>query len=356
VPNDDAGFSTRSEYVYVYAKPVTSQLLEISNVFYIGRGIKNRWLSHVRESQNYRPNTNETDPLDTLKFQTIEETFEAAGISNSSTATRENWARENLVRRIAHFEGEFSRERSEAVENFLINYWIGVFQLSNKTRGNSQHSGAEWISYPRLIRQQQDWNNVVRIFSEGGSVTQGPINMLLCEELNSVFTLGLGSLIPTPVVNNGGTPSTCLVPVDQRFSTNKTDVFANFHIIRRGEPFLKLHLKLGKKDTGAVINIRSLDGDHRSFYRKIADTFFSGSEVAAELFIKAPGPEAYLKPCANQIGKRQVDVPFDLRQQNHANLICRGAPILRGGQSRRMTLNQALQEILTIVHESYGTT
>jgi hypothetical protein len=63
-----------------------------------------------------------------------------------------------------------------------------------------------------------------------------------------------------------------------------------------------------------------------------------------------------LKPCANQIGKRQVDVPFDLRQQNHANLICRGAPILRGGQSRRMTLNQALQEILTIVHESYGTT
>ena len=60
----------------------------------------------------------------------------------------------------------------------------------------------------------------------------------------------------------------------------------------------------------------------------------------------------YCRPCADPAGKKQVDVPFDLRQPTHANLISEGAPILRGGRSRRMTLSEALQEILTIVHES----
>jgi len=351
-PNNDTLPASKTEYIYVYAKPKPAHLLAMSDVFYIGRGINNRWLSHVRESKDYRTNTNETDPLDTLKHQAIEQALETARVAESSSAIRENWARENLVRRIAHFMGEFSREQSEAVENFLINYWVGVFFLANKTRGNSQHNDAEWISYPRVIRQQQAWDNVVRIFSEGGSVTQGPINMLLSEELNSIFTAGPINWSPTPIVDDSGAPSTYLAPVDERFSTNKTDVFANYHIVRRGEPFLKLHLKMGNKDTGAVINIRSLDGDHRNFDQKIVDTFFSGSTVTAKPFIKAPGAEAYFKPCANPVGKRQVDVPFDLRQPTHANLICAGAPILRGSQSRRMTLNEALQEILTIVHES----
>jgi hypothetical protein len=109
---------------------------------------------------------------------------------------------------------------------------------------------------------------------------------------------------------------------------------------------------MGKKDTGAVINIRSLDGDHVNFDRKIADTFFGGSAVTSKPFIKAPGPKAYFKPCAHPARKKQVDVAFDLRQPSHANLICAGAPILLGGQPQTMTLNKALHEILKIVHES----
>jgi hypothetical protein len=351
-PNDDASPASKAEYVYVYAKPSTAHLLDISNIFYIGRGINNRWLSHVRDSEDYRLNTNETDPLDTLKFQTIEQTLELAGVAESSSSARRDWARKNLVRRIAHFTGEFSREQSEAVENFLINYWIGVFYLANKTRGNSHLNDAEWISYPRLIRQKEPWDNIVRIFSGAGSVTQGPLNLLLREELNSMFTAGPGNWSPSPILDDGGTSSTRLVPVDQRFSTNKTDVFANYHIVRRDVPLLKLHLKMGKKDTGAVINIRPLDGDHKNFEKKIADTFFNGAAVVAKPFIKAPGPDAYFKPCADPSGKKQVDVPFDLRQPIHANLISEGAPILRGSRSRRMTLGEALQEILTIAHES----
>lgn len=352
-PNADKKPPLNTEYIYVYATPDIPNSLNFDNIFYIGRGVKDRWLDHINQAHKKRQLAADVNALDFLKIKKINKSLQERGMENNRLAEKKQWAQLNMVRRIAHFYGDYAKERCDAVENFLINYWIGVFDLANENRGysNFEKNDFEWITYPRAILDIQPWTDIVRIFCNGQSVTQGPSNQLLAQEINSVFSRGEWSWRPVQVLNSAN-PATRLEPILPEFTTNNTDVFFGYRLLKENESYLILHLKNKKSGTGVCINLRRVDRSEtlESFVAKIREIFFSGDREALwdiERYIKDKRNDPYFKPCAN-LGNGKQEVNFDLRNLANSSIVKTGAPLLQGFPDRGITLNQALQMIVNL--------
>ncbi len=186
------------------------------------------------------------------------------------------------------------------------------------------------------------------LFANGQKITQGPRIDLLKEELNSVFSARMWA----PTTYNRSSATRISADGNISFDSDGTDAYFQLTVYKEGERYLLLDLKMGMKDLGARINIRPLPGDHKNFHRKIADVFFGGQIESARGYIKNPGSRAYFKACAvpgNGENKKDIDTPFDLRNPASLRTLQRGAPILRGGEPRNATLDDALQMIVDLV-------
>ena len=124
---DDSSFYT---YMY-FEKP---SLPSLKTAFYVGKGNKRRWTEHIRKrlSKNCPVAKNRKESIIDSWIQKV--TCSSASIPSVLLSKSENF----LVRKVGQWTGIFADAQSFAMEYALIAGRIGVYNLSNKTGGNSK--------------------------------------------------------------------------------------------------------------------------------------------------------------------------------------------------------------------------
>jgi len=296
-----------SHYVYAYATPSKykdwvyseeSYKLDLKNhqVFYIGRGkTANRNYDHIKDSINNLVNHQPINP--------------EIGKINKIQAFLKKECEEigkKLVRKVIEINGNYADAQHAAAEFFLINNWIGVYKLENKTRGDTSIGGStcQWISIPIMSQLKiDDRRTLIDDFTNTNKDTRRVQLSLVISELNNLFK----QFPPLNLMNNLAGISTNQIDPLKAVIYNNDAVYSFFLKNKQNKDLVKLQLKLSEKQTGVCFNVRKLENDTlQIFTKKIADIFFNGSIEEAHLKIKNP-KDPYFKPLSNN-GK---DIFFD---------------------------------------------
>lgn len=342
--------STNQYYVYAYASPINyaewlSNCNPLSHAhhtptsdkvkpFYIGRGVGDRWLEHIKEAMQHVSVQNVPSGAH-FEYGKILKIYEHL-MKISGHACQE------LVRKIAIFSGEYAREKSLAAEHFLINAY-GVYQLKNLTRGDMICGDTEFISRPQHFLGKK-WLEIVNEFSEYGinAYTQIRKNHLITFELNQEYPKFLSnyetidSRLKTYGEGHLGT-----------FTTDGTDIFCRMQIFNTDNtPLALLDLKVSDVSPSCAINIRPIHGQEALFQKLIADVFFGGDLESALSRIRSMSNQPYFKPFASNSNGRE-DVWFDFTEINNPVYQINSCPWLgRGVSWNNVSLNEALIAIV----------
>lgn len=125
-----------------------------NQVFYVGEGVKDRALSHLKETERLRQKL--------LEDPTLEEMVDSEKISRILDII--NAGKEHIgIRVIGRFD---SKNEARAVETVLINWVYGIDNLTNKSRGR----GAEYVrpkSQPVEELRGIDIERSIRVYGTG---------------------------------------------------------------------------------------------------------------------------------------------------------------------------------------------
>ena len=307
-----------TRYVYVYAAPTNyAQWLSayhdpmVPNYhppkanevkpFYVGKGVGNRWLFHIREMMPY------------ISLQNI-----ALGVNREYGKTQKIYehlirvaesACQDLVRKVAIFSGQYAEEKSFAVENFLINTY-GIYQLKNLNRGDTNSGVTEFIARPKYCIGGDDWLSIVNEFAEIGAkaYTQVRSNRLIAQQMNQEFSMNIsGEYAIHPNLKPLSNSSSAAIEADR-------DVFYRMQIVDpSNSPIVQVHLKIRIVNSTCRINLRPIQGKEKEFLQLIANTFFGGNQDKARDGVMDIARAPYFKPCAgNFIGDE--DIWFDFTE------------------------------------------
>ncbi len=157
-----------SHYVYGY---FDEGCLSADQAFYVGKGkvgqaqsnnsTTGRWTEHVRKALQGEDNQ---------KAHKIRQWIKANQIALQPTLAR-NAAADHLVRMLQSFDGPHSEAQAFYAEYFLISHLLGVYNVANETRGNSQYQGYNAIVRPWHLTQENPchqaiWEKTVATFTE----------------------------------------------------------------------------------------------------------------------------------------------------------------------------------------------
>ena len=332
------GYATPNDYTdWKFSEPSYKNNLRNHRLFYIGRGQNFRLNEHIAESirnlsgENFQRLT----PLEIGKVRTIQEflLLESESVGNQ------------MVRTLAEFSGPYAEAQYAATEYFLINNWLGIYQLENLTRGDTKVTGTtcEWICRPRAISGNTiAWGKIVANFQNTGikAATQGLKRELIKAEVNSEF-----KKFPLPNISN---IASGLTIDNMRAIDNQTDAFYLLTLHNSlNMPLVHIHLRLSDKHTGVCINIRPLDGDRLRFTQRIAGIFFSRCEVDATPHIKHP-EDPYFKPCVRGGINGRNDIWFDFRKPDSQDYDISNTPL---SHATGITDNQSLYSTLRLISD-----
>jgi hypothetical protein len=302
--------------------------------FYIGRGVGSRWLEHIKEAMQHVSIQNVPSGAH-FEYGKILKIYEHL-INISEHACQE------LVRKIAIFNGQYAKEKCVAAEQFLINVY-GVYQLKNLTRGDMICGDTEFISRPQHFLEAK-WQEIVNEFSENGinAYTQIRKNHLITFELNKEYPKFLSnyeaidSRLKTYGQGHLGT-----------FTTDGTDILCRMQVSNATDtPLVLIDLKVSDVSSSCAINIRPIHGHESLFPKLIADVFFEGDLESALRSIRSISIQPYFKPFASNSNGRE-DVWFDFTEINNPVYQINNCPWLgRGVNWNNVSLNEAL---ITIV-------
>jgi hypothetical protein len=341
-----------THYVYAYATPKNYhewKLEESSyknnlinhHIFYIGRGQNLRLNDHIIEAIDNLAKS-PVENAGNLEIGKIRAIQDFLLLENLTTGNK-------LVRKVAQFYGKYANTQYAATEYFLINNWLGIYQLENLTRGDTKVTGTtcEWICRPRAISGNTiAWGKIVANFQNTGikAATQGLKRELIKAEVNSEF-----KKFPLPNISN---IASGLTIDNMNAIDNQTDAFYLLTLHNSlNMPLVHIHLKLSDKHTGVCINIRPLDGDPlKTFIKRIAGIFFSRCEVDATPHIKNPG-DPYFKPCVRGGVNGRNDIWFDFRKPRSQDYDISNSPL---SHATSTSSNQSLYSTLKLISDLAG--
>ncbi len=344
----------RSYYVYAYSSPAQDNV-EIngpmpSDIFYVGKGTRARWIDHLKEALEFDPANNHL-PNEYQKIRLIRDYIDINN-ATGNTGQRERTGRD-LVRLIAQFKGDHSEAKSYAAEYFLINHWRSIFLLANSRSGDTKfnrrdHPEAYWLARPYGITSEYEtWKKVVGNFVNRDGVTaltQVLQRGLICaqfnhEEIWDIISAKIQALRE--------------ITPDARIVTDGTDVsiycivLANHN--NQAIPFMRMQFRLSGQGLMARINLRPLQGENRDvFCAKIASMFFGELSIInplnpAHLYIRNFANAPFFKPCAAN-GNGDKDVNFLLTDLDQSKYTLTHTKLYEE-ESKLVTFKNVLDEI-----------
>lgn len=307
-----------AEYVYIYLRdPATPSF---KNGFYVGKGVEDRWLAHVREriGANARLATKPKHvPIDNwVKDQT-------AGASPQELMAR---AANHLVRKVGAWTGPHAAVAAFAAEYALISVRIGVWSLTNDTSGNHRFGELRMVGRPDGLGMHCNhnltlWRRTVAEFD------QNPEEPLLNSRLKPAMIL-LGNFSTIESISER-VARLGLTPLKARARANEglighipehydidgaSDATVNFQACHLP---IRVSLKLSFQNPAVRVNLRPIPGmpdRNTAFLSALGDASSSGKGIGkfydGRLPIRRPN-DPYFKPFAVD-GNGNRDVPFPI--------------------------------------------
>lgn len=307
-----------AEYVYIYLRdPATPSF---KNGFYVGKGVEDRWLAHVREriGANARLATKPKHvPIDNwVKDQT-------AGASPRELMAR---AANHLVRKVGAWTGPHAAVAAFAAEYALISVRIGVWSLTNDTSGNHRFGELRMVGRPAGLGMHCNhnltlWRRTVAEFD------QNPEEPLLNSRLKpAMILLGNFSTIEriservarlglTPLKARARANEDLIGHIPEHYDIDgASDATVNFQACHLP---IRVSLKLSFQKPAVRVNLRPIPGmpdRNTAFLSALGDASSSGKGIGkfydGRLPIRRPN-DPYFKPFAVD-GNGNRDVPFPI--------------------------------------------
>ncbi len=287
-------------YVYAYSKSADDL------PFYIGKGTagspNRRWCEHFIQAKDISHLS--TDCADN-KLQKIVQ------LINSNP----DLEAQNICHIVAVFRGEYAQLQAFAVEQFMIQHTVGIFKLTNRTNGNSDHNeyklrtlsqpcgfiakGGEAMEFwNHLVSTADNWTH--RGLAAGHKSELIKYQMLLQPDFYESFKQQIDEaageelqwfgLKPAPEgdlaidVNLPSVPNICI-----QFKFKRTDIVCCFNL-RAGPQ------KEHSKTDGETVE---------PFLESIRKVFGDSAAIA-----KKDSRRPYFKPFSHSGGKNRIDVYF----------------------------------------------
>ncbi len=296
-----------TEYVYAYGDSQSARTGKIDReeIFYVGRGIKTRMHDHLKEAFGDKPESDELSKLERIRR-------ESQSLCEISPSLTQMQAGQKLVHQIARFNGDYRKAKTDAVENFLISYWQGVYRLTNLTRGNTEKKSARWIVRPKVVSKgSKHWLAAINDICKEKKKTQIQQMNLLAEEISRNFDWS--------DIASGLVRPNRFTPLKEGFFTNGTDAHAEFVLHdSAGVRMFKVQLRLSLKKVGVCINLRPLPGEYRSFKDRIIKCF--GEQAERRLGVVG-SPDVYFKPFADFTKSKAKDIYFNFSDLKVKSLV-----------------------------------
>lgn len=314
-------------YVYGYGSATCADknIVTSEDIFYIGRGQRNRMLNHIKEA---------------LKDQDTKEMSKKDRINKEMNQLKST----SLVHQIARFSGPNCAEQTDAVENFLITYWLGVYNLTNLTRGNTTKKGVKWIVRPKDISKDcPSWLDAVKQMSCGDfKITQSVQRELLVDEILK-SSIKSNELQKNLKVKTNHRLKAMFVN-GRLFFTDGVDAHAKFELLNdQQKAVFLIQFRLSNKEIGVCINIRPIKGGHQTFSSDICRYF---GAFSAKNRIKNKNTGVYFKPFAILDKKKAKDIYFNFSDIDSKNLV-QGVEWLGPETTIKVSLIEALNMIIS---------
>lgn len=281
-----------AHYVYAYAHSQAESGWHRNHVFYVGMGRNGRYLQHL------------TPPA-------IAGAYKSRKVQRIQLALGHppwNACAARVVRHLAAFVGLHAEERAAAVERFLITYHFGVYRLTNRTGGNSQHAlqPDRWMALPSGVTVFDEWRELLRILMDGQepAVAQTLRRGLTARAVSAQAQWNLSEITVGPRRLIRAKPEGDL------FTSDGTDVASEHLLAHDNRPVMRLQFRMSETDAAFRINLRPLHGERANFAKLIAAMFFGNDLGIAERRIKNRGRKSFFKPCAAG-GAGKHDIDFD---------------------------------------------